>query len=81
MSTSIRIEEDQLLSEIEGLLEKGEIKGKIDLIDKVSPSRHREAEGGLPCRYYMFKHQMRDKQPTLPLWQLETTLPLRLEQH
>jgi COP9 signalosome complex subunit 1 len=36
MSSSIRIQEDQLLNEIESLLGKGEITGKIDLIDKAS---------------------------------------------
>lgn len=36
MSSATGIGEDALLLEIEELLEKGQIKGRIDLIDKVS---------------------------------------------
>lgn len=36
MSSATGIAVDPLLSEIEDLLEKGKLKGKIDLIDKVS---------------------------------------------
>lgn len=35
MSTALRIQEDQLLVEVEDLLSNGTIRGKIDLIDKV----------------------------------------------
>jgi hypothetical protein len=35
MSTALRIQEDQLLVEVEDLLINGTIKGKLDLIDKV----------------------------------------------
>lgn len=38
MSSATGIKEDSLLLEIEELLEKGQIKGRIDLIDKVSYS-------------------------------------------
>lgn len=35
MSSATGINEDSLLCEIEDLLEKGQLKGRIDLIDKV----------------------------------------------
>ena len=49
MSQATGIGEDALLLEIEDLLEKRQIKGRIDLIDKVSslcrlPSHYKEAD-------------------------------------
>jgi hypothetical protein len=37
MSSSLGTSQDMLLMEIERLVEKGEIKGRIDLIDQVCP--------------------------------------------
>jgi hypothetical protein len=69
MSKSLGMSQDMLLMELEQLVEKGKIKGRIDLIDQVCPliPTHPQKEK-LTIRYYTSKHRTLGRTHTDPLW-------------